>query len=72
MTLIIKAEASLSSTVELTANEMVALAKRLGTMVEVQFNDVTLLADENTDPNVLTTSYYRVVKTDYRHKVAAG
>lgn len=72
MTLTIKAEALAGSRVEDTAQDMIGLARRTGASVEVQFNSVLLLADENTDPALLAQNFYRVLKTDRRHKIATG
>jgi hypothetical protein len=72
MSLKIKAEASAGASIKATSTEMVALANRIGVMVEVPFNDVLLMAGPGGDPEKLVAGYQRMIGSRERFKFASS
>lgn len=60
--LTLKVEATCGSTIENTAMEMKALAEKTNCMVELKFNDVTLLMVPHGDVENMIENYYLAVR----------
>jgi hypothetical protein len=69
-TLALRVDAFGGCGVEDCARDLCALANRVGILCELQFNDVKLWAWPGQDPAALVASYYHLVDSDRRHKIA--